>query len=144
LGELKAVSESSQRFGMAAVLEALNLCIDNDIPVPAWLARAVRAELIRRVPKKTLVHYRRWREIRRRRDERPVTPDTAKMRPGRGYPLPPAREIGYPQTLEQVAELLSKTPARGSPKTIERSYGLVENDLPKALRYKRTYAKRTR
>ena len=144
LAALKAIWESSPTYGMGALVEALGLCIDNDVSLPPWLARAVRAELIRHTPKQILIHYRRWREVRRMRDARPVAPDFAKMRPGKGYSLPPAKEIGYEETLRLVAESLGKTPAAGSVKAIERSYGMVENDLPKTQRYKRTYAKRTR
>jgi hypothetical protein len=74
------------------------------------------------------------------------TPDTAKMRPGRHYLLAevPFKEIGYEETGELAAELLRKTSAAGSAKAIRRSYGLVEKDLPKSARYKRTYAKRIR
>jgi hypothetical protein len=114
--------------------------------LPFWLARAVRAELICRVPKQALKHYLRWREVRRMRDTRPVAPETAKLRPGRRYSLTevPVKEIGYEETVELTAELLRKTLAAGSTKAIRRSYGLVEKDLPKSARYKRTYAKRIR
>jgi hypothetical protein len=146
LAALKAIWESSPTYGMGALFDALGLCIDNDVSLPPWLARAVRAELIRRIPKQTLIHYRRWREVRRMRDTRPVTPEAAKMRPGRRYSSAevPVREIGYEETLEWAAELLRKTSAAGSAKAIRRSYGLVEKDLPKSARYKRTYAKRIR
>jgi hypothetical protein len=146
LAALKAIWESSRTYGIGALLEALRLCIDNDVSLPPWLARAVRAELIRRVPEQTLIHYWRWREVRRMRDTRPITPDTAKMRPGRSYSSAelPVKEIGYEKTLELIAELLRKTSAAGSAKAISRSYGLVEKDLPKSARYKRTYAKRMR
>jgi hypothetical protein len=146
LAALKTIWESSRGYGMGALLEALNLCIGKDVRVPPWLARDLRAELIRRVPKRTLVHYRRWRAVRRKRDTRPVMPDAAKMQPWRGYSLAeiPVREIGYEETFAWVAEQLEKTPAKGSAKAIRRSYTLVENDLPEARRYKRTYAKRPR
>jgi hypothetical protein len=139
LAALKAIWESSPTYGMGALLEALGLCIDNDLSLPSWLARAVRAELMHRISKQPLIHYRRWREVRRMRDARPVTPDFAKMRPGRPYSLPPAKEISYEATLRWAAEKLGS-----SVKAIERSYSMVENDLPKAQRYRRTYAKRTR
>jgi hypothetical protein len=146
LAALKSIWEGSPNYGMGALLEALSLCTGKVVPLPPWLARAVRAELNLRTPEQTLTHYRRWREVRRMRDTRPVTPDTAKMRPGRGYSglELPVKEIGYEETVELAVERLRKTPAAGSAKTIKRSYSLVENDLPQSARYKRTYAKRIR
>jgi hypothetical protein len=146
LAALKSIWEGSPNYGKGALLEALRLYTRKVVPLPFWLADAVLAELICHVPKQTLKHYRRWREVRRMRDTRPVTPETAKMRPGRSYSHTelPVKEIGYEETLEWVAELLRKTSAAGSTKAIRRSYDLVEKDLPKSARYKRTYAKRIR
>jgi len=146
LAALKRIWEGTPKYGKGALLEAFDLCSNKEVALPPWLARAVRAELTRSISKQTLKHYRRWREGRKMRDMRPVAPDTARMRPGRRYPIDevPPREIGYEETLEHVADLLEKTSAAGATPTIKRSYELVENDLPPSQRYQRTYAKRTR
>ena len=146
LDVLKPIWEGSPNYGMGAILEALRLCANKGVPLPLWLARAVHAELIRRAPKQALKHYRRWREVRTMRDLRPLKLETEKMRPGRSYSLfgAPYKEIDYEETFEWTAERLRKTSASGSTKAIRRSYGLVENDLPKSERYKRTYTKRSR
>ena len=115
LAALKRIWEGSPNYGVGALLEALNLCADHGASAPLWLARAIREELIYRVPKKmTLIHYRRWREVRKMRDKRPHTP----LRPGQSYPAQkvPHREISYEATFEWVAQRLEKMSAAGSPK----------------------------
>jgi hypothetical protein len=144
LAEFRAVWEGSPKYGMGALLEALNLCVGHGMPLPRWLAKAVRAELIHRAPKRTLMHYRRWREVRRMRDTRPLTPVAAKTQLGQNYAIPPAIEIGYEETFRWVANRLEKELGAGAAKAIKRSYALVENDLPEGMRYRRTYTKRSR
>ena len=144
IAALERIWKGSPNYGKGALLEAFTLCTDNAMPLPHWLVGAVRAELGQSIPEQTRKHYRRWREVRKMRDERPHTLDWAKMRPGRSYPANhklPHREIGYEETLQWVAALLEKTPAAGTPKTIKRSYELVEKELPANQRYRRTYAR---
>ena len=65
LAWLKRIWEGSPKYGKGALLEAFRLCMDKDLPLPPWLARAVHAELMRPTSKQVLKHYQRWREVRR-------------------------------------------------------------------------------
>jgi hypothetical protein len=147
LAAFEAIWRGSRKYGVGALLEAFRYCGNKGVPMPLWLVHAVNAELIRRVPKQLQVDYRRWREVRKMRDTRALTPDPADPAKMRRLNLPPAKEIGYDETFAWVAERLRKTAAKAkenSAKTIEGSYGRVERSLPKRLRYKPTYRKRTR
>jgi len=142
---LKPIWESSPKYGKGAALAAFDLCALNEVPFPRWLARAIGEELRRGASKQSL-HFQRWREVRKMRDTRAPEPDWTKMRPGRVYPANevPLREIGHDETFRWVEDRLRKTPAHGSANSIERSYYIIENDLPERLRYKPTYTKRSR
>ena len=146
LDALRPICEGSRSYGIGALLDALQLCLNNRTPLPLWLARAVFKEVDKHAPKGRIRHYRRWSEVRKMRDTRPLEPDAHNMRAGRAYDVfeTPYKEISYEDTLHRAAKKLARTPASGSVKSMRNSYELVEADLPKDARYKKTYRKRAR
>jgi hypothetical protein len=148
LARLRDISEHSDKYGICAVLDALDR-YSRGRPLPDWLLMAVRNHLRKTINKTALHDYDRWQRVRKYRDGRyrefvnrkdieinaTTVGDLAKLEQI-------SSEIEFDPTFELVATQLKNAPSAGKASTIKKGYLRVEHSLPARLRYRKTYRKR--